>query len=251
MSDQLTLFAEDFPARTSPTQASRQGWRENAAASGRKSPVWLANYDRASSSWRTSQLSLLEDSGEFSGTWPRSGTMRNGTAYQLPPLVPLTYGTGFGSSPTHSIPTAQDHIERESTSAETLNPLTNKSVSLDRWVRFWPTPNVAGGGNPPHLLTPKGNHFVRRSGQKAHLSLDQAVKMWPTPGAADNRDRGNLSMPSIQRRQKLGKQLNLSMVVHPTSGSLNPTWVEWLMGFPLGWTDCGDSATRSSRKSRK
>jgi hypothetical protein len=20
-------------------------------------------------------------------------------------------------------------------------------------------------------------------------------------------------------------------------GSLNPTWVEWLMGFPLGWTD--------------
>ena len=20
-------------------------------------------------------------------------------------------------------------------------------------------------------------------------------------------------------------------------GGLNPTWVEWLMGFPLGWTD--------------
>jgi hypothetical protein len=20
------------------------------------------------------------------------------------------------------------------------------------------------------------------------------------------------------------------------SGSLNPTWVEWLQGFPLGWT---------------
>jgi hypothetical protein len=20
-------------------------------------------------------------------------------------------------------------------------------------------------------------------------------------------------------------------------GSLNPTWVEWLMGFPIGWTD--------------
>jgi hypothetical protein len=22
-----------------------------------------------------------------------------------------------------------------------------------------------------------------------------------------------------------------------TSGKLNPTWVEWLMGFPLEWTD--------------
>ena len=27
------------------------------------------------------------------------------------------------------------------------------------------------------------------------------------------------------------------------SGQLNPTWVEWLMGFPLGWTDLEDSAT--------
>ena len=26
-------------------------------------------------------------------------------------------------------------------------------------------------------------------------------------------------------------------------GSLNPTWVEWLMGWPLGWTDCAASAT--------
>ena len=33
--------------------------------------------------------------------------------------------------------------------------------------------------------------------------------------------------------------------------SLNPTWVEWLMGFPLGWTALEHSATRSSRRSRK
>ena len=24
-------------------------------------------------------------------------------------------------------------------------------------------------------------------------------------------------------------------------GQLNPTWVEWLMGFPLGWTDLNAS----------
>jgi DNA (cytosine-5)-methyltransferase 1 len=22
-------------------------------------------------------------------------------------------------------------------------------------------------------------------------------------------------------------------------GALNPAWVEWLMGYPAGWTDCG------------
>jgi hypothetical protein len=43
----------------------------------------------------------------------------------------------------------------------------------------------------------------------------------------------------------------LSMVVSLENGALNPTWVEWLMGFPLGWTDSGPSATRSSRKSSR
>jgi hypothetical protein len=46
-----------------------------------------------------------------------------------------------------------------------------------------------------------------------------------------------LGMPSIQRRKDKGKQLNLSMVVSDQSGALNPTWVEWLMGFPEGHTD--------------
>jgi hypothetical protein len=26
-------------------------------------------------------------------------------------------------------------------------------------------------------------------------------------------------------------------------GQLNPMWVEWLMGWPLGWTDCAASVT--------
>ncbi len=34
------------------------------------------------------------------------------------------------------------------------------------------------------------------------------------------------------------------------NGSLNPEWAEWLMGYPIGWTDCAASATPSFRKSR-
>jgi hypothetical protein len=40
-----------------------------------------------------------------------------------------------------------------------------------------------------------------------------------------------------------GKQVTLSMCVSETIGSLNPTWVEWLMGYPSGWTDLEDSET--------
>jgi hypothetical protein len=42
-------------------------------------------------------------------------------------------------------------------------------------------------------------------------------------------------------------------VVHqveaPPPGSLNPQWVEWLMGYPAGWTDLEPSEMPSSRKS--
>jgi DNA (cytosine-5)-methyltransferase 1 len=61
----------------------------------------------------------------------------------------------------------------------------------------------------------------------------------PTPQASDNRDRGCMEDASVKRRIKMGKQIGLSTAVKEkrTSGTLNPTWVEWLMGFPLGWTD--------------
>jgi hypothetical protein len=133
--------------------------------------------------------------------------------------------------PSHSIPTptASDHIERKNTTG-VLNPETNKAVSLDRWVRFWPTPHA-------NCHTGAGEHG------EGGPNLQTAVKMWPTPSASDNRDRGNRSTPAIKRRIEKGKQVMLSMSVSDTSGALNPTWVEWLMGFPLGWTDLKPSET--------
>ena len=34
-------------------------------------------------------------------------------------------------------------------------------------------------------------------------------------------------------------------------GRLNPMWVEWLMGFPIGFTDSKDWATRKSRSKQQ
>src|SRR5690242_12188314 len=48
------------PARTSRAPASRWGSLENALASGSNTPASFANYDPASSSWKTSQHCLLE-----------------------------------------------------------------------------------------------------------------------------------------------------------------------------------------------
>jgi hypothetical protein len=167
---------------------------------------------------------------------------------------------------------------------------------------FWPTPNVAGGGNPPGILTAKGNHFVRPSGKKAHLGLDQATKMWshhprwshhsqwPTPMASDgckpsggNRRSADLTQASRMwptpaardakgansrehvetngtGRRHMDQLANFAVHSLPareitrdggdTSDqprTLNPLFVEALMGWPTGWTSFDFAATAWSR----
>jgi hypothetical protein len=53
------------------------------------------------------------------------------------------------------------------------------------------------------------------------------VKRFPTPAARDWKD-GNY--PSERKRH------TPPLAVH-AGGTLNPEWVEWLMGWPIGWTD--------------
>ena len=64
--------------------------------------------------------------------------------------------------------------------------------------------------------------------------------MLPTPSANDARGGG---------RRSPGQQNLHHVLKNQTGGQLNPTWVEWLMGYPSGWTDCEASATPSSPKS--
>jgi hypothetical protein len=95
-----TSSAGASPVRTSATRASVPASTANGLDCGASTPELLASYDPATSSWRTSQLCLDGGLSEFSETWPRSGLMRSGTAYRLPPLVPLTNATGFSLWPT-------------------------------------------------------------------------------------------------------------------------------------------------------
>jgi len=62
---------------------------------------------------------------------------------------------------------------------------------------------------------------------------------YPTTPTAD--DTGHRKKPYAQGGEALSYQVG---------GQLNPTWVEWLMGFPTGFSDCEDSETPSCPKSQ-
>jgi len=235
-----TLSVEDSHARTSAQLVVEQDSQESVAVSGSSSTGSSKKSSRKSRSSKTSQPFALEDWTKFSGASLRSGMMRNGTVYPLQPLAPITKGTASGSWPT---PTRHNAKEMGYPAEYTRNTLGLGTVILK--PHLWPTPTTSSGGP---------NHQSAAVNERGHgINLAGAVQKWPTPQASDHRDRGCMEDPSIQRRIKLGKQIGLSTVVkeHRECGTLNPTWVEWLMGFPIGWTVLEHWVTRSSRKSQK
>jgi hypothetical protein len=96
---------------------------------------------------------------------------------------------------------------------------------------MWPTPKASAAGPD----------FAKVGRSKTGISLATAAAMFPTPTVQDASNNGG---PSQYQRNSLP----LNAVA---GGALNPTWVEWLMGFPLGWTALDASETPSCRRSSK
>jgi hypothetical protein len=123
--------------------------------------------------------------------------------------------------------------------------------TLHSAVKMWPTPdaNMGTGGRTfaPNTVTPTGKDL--RTGRKRSVPLNAAVT-WPTP-SANQQSAGVTGLNGGSgARAKLESLVGRDQMLLMAGGSLNPTWVEWLMGYPLGWTVCEAWATRSSRTSR-
>jgi hypothetical protein len=226
-SSQLTSYAEVFPASRTLSPGSEEP-PTTTATSGPKcsesfaqlSPdgCWLKMYEGC---FHPRLDGSLE---EFSETWPRAGILSGGTAYQRQPWV-------------------RRIAERESSSSEN-----------------WPTPKTRNRNSRQAIM---GGHPAHPS--KSDLGLEQAAEavagivpvelrgpeelplrfraMWPTPMQSDG------AGGCVGRSG--GEDLRTA-----TKGSLNPDWVECLMGFPVGWTrldthgpqDQGKNSTTGSRR---
>ena len=219
----LMSFLAGFPARTLAPRERAPGLGGVDPVSGLSLPESLAKFDPSSSSWRIAPSLLAEVSDEFSGTWPRWGTMRNGVCWALKMSAPPINETVYG---------------------------------------FWPTPRASDGshGGP------------NQRGSKGDLMLSSAVHVFPTPTASNTKafhmrgaDKGKpraarsyLPTPMASDAKgvlkhgpregndsllKTGRELD-----GQSGGQLNPPWVEWLMKWPIGWTDLRPLAMASFQK---
>jgi hypothetical protein len=106
---------------------------------------------------------------------------------------------------------------------------------------WWPTPTTpSGGGERSGDRSGTGNlYFMARSGQ-----------LWPTPATRDYKG-ANSSKHLAKARGHHDQLPNAVKMAGHKNGKLNPTWVEWLMGYRIGWTDLKPSEMPSSRKSSR
>ena len=128
---------------------------------------------------------------------------------------------------------------------------TDAELPLAELSRMWPTPTDETPKRKRAVPTPQARdgqrgipsegHAARRAaaGSNRTMALEDWVSLnrrFPTPTAQDAKNNGGPAQ-ALRRTQPLNSVVG---------GQLNPTWVEWLMGFPLGWTDLERSEMPSS-----
>jgi DNA (cytosine-5)-methyltransferase 1 len=95
--------------------------------------------------------------------------------------------------------------------------------------------------------TVHGNYNRKGASKNSGDGLATFVAKYPTPRTTGLYG-GTGSRKMIQKlfnNNQITETERTSMI-NGNGGTLNPTWVEWLMGFPLGYTNLADSATPKS-----
>ena len=215
---------------------------------------------------RDLELSELPMPDEYNLTWPKWGMIVAGELYPLTTSVRRISekGGGLWRTPSSQIIEAKSSVKKLSNrkpsdpqvglADQVMYPTPAAAHAEQRQNEYdgkrgqtllgaakgqlWPTPNRPDGGRTiPEDADWKGRTVAyNKKGKKVQVGLESAVKKWPTPRQQDSYERRNWK--TIKKINENGGDLTLPSKVkyQEGGGQLNPDWVEWLMGWPIGWT---------------
>lgn len=172
-------------------------------------------------------------------------------AQTMPEICGQQQATLFGLSdlPAFSWKTYQDYCN--STTAKVF------SLTLPKWgmwddTALYPLPTAVldTDGNDCGLLanwpsptcsdvyTGNLKSTQQKPGSMHSVTLPQAVAMWPTPDANMGARGTNPEWKPIRDSGQTAQYpINQAVRDESGTGALNPDWCEWLMGWPVGWSD--------------
>jgi len=232
----LILSVVDFPASHSQSQENereamtqeicgQQRWKLSKSSS---QPMCTLRTcpDYSAQQWTTQQGDLFTTLERFSETWPKAGMTLDTEFWGLTMLEQDTTESGFGLEAfMYPTPRVLEVVEHPLSQAARLKDRTgNRANNLASMAKFelWPTPRCHDA------KTMSASEMDRKS------PCLGALVVYPTPSA--NEDAAG------RPGSKMQKMLGNSPEVRGTTpeewgkGSLNPDWVEWLMGWPQGAT---------------
>lgn len=265
--EQLTLFLADSHVSHSVWLVSKKA-KGTTVTSGLRCSELSESCARIASSVRM----YLESSRLPPGRWSRIwSTLAITSSCSIMKLRLSERGTDEAGSSLWATPNTMDSMDcrsyeamkrqatnggrknrrRPSNLREQVDPLMRQAYEDARAEAngLVPTPTVNGKNNAPG------------SSAKAGMGLATYAKLFPTPRANEYKDTLQSVPPS---RQKEPGKCNLTQAIAleklyttpcaadsqgstggnnhrslrtDVAGQLNPAWVEWLMGFPIGWTD--------------
>ena len=247
--DAWTLSRAGFPVRTSRALANVRDLKASAAACGASLPESSARYDPATHSWKTAQCSLLAGLESSWVTWPRWGTMRAGALYPQPTPSGLTAHRALITSESGclSLPTPCE--------MDAATSMPHRAILKDNGRVLTVSSRGRTGGSPLRAYvalrfpTPKSEDAQCAGGHRGTDDTLYGLVCRPKRLAtATGRDwRTGKAGPKTLAKQNMNERpLN-----EQVGGALNPPWVDFLMGWPIGWTDLQPLGTGNAHKQQR
>ena len=271
---QLTSSLEDI-------RANRLAWQEKRKpltipdTSSHTSSTMSEQLDLLSASSRMSKDTSIEDLNQSSKTWKEQVTIQRGEYSQRKKLAHLTNANASSFLPTPTATpygnnqggaagrTGQVRHSLESMAKHDLWPTPtlhgnynrkgasqNSGDGLETAVKkeLWPTPTAMTGGTGVAPSHENGGHGWNIGAAVNDSLSDKPKKNWPTPRASEYKDCGPVGSKSHTHMDKKNYLCAKAKQEDKPTGCLNPTWVEWLMGVPTGWTELDSWVTESFLK---